>query len=107
MSQRHVSRETRFVRRLFSDTKVAKYHVQNVLDVDPAGQSLQGPRRQSQLLGDKLLRPRLSSAAEAPDHHSKNFAMPLSSHHGSLAGRKEITRELGDGSDELIHPRAL
>ena len=42
-------------RRLFADAEVAENHVQNILDIDPAGQTAQGTGREPQLLGQQIL----------------------------------------------------
>jgi hypothetical protein len=46
---------TLYLPNLFADAEIAENHIQNVLDVDPAGEAPQRPRRQPDLLGDEFL----------------------------------------------------
>jgi hypothetical protein len=39
---------------LFSDAEIAKNHVQDILDIDPSGETSQCPASQSQFLGNDI-----------------------------------------------------
>ena len=49
----------------FTNTKIAKDHVQNILDIDSAGEPAERRRSRAQFLGDQLLIARLLSRQRA------------------------------------------
>jgi hypothetical protein len=52
--------------RLFPDAKVAENHVQDVLDIDPAGEAAKRAGSNAQLLGQQILAARHFSALSPP-----------------------------------------
>ena len=84
--------------RLFADAEIAKNHLQNVLDIDSAGQAAQGLGGEPQLLGDDVL-PTTRAFGQGPGEglvrDFQRFPMPFTADQGRL-GSKEFGRMPGE-----------
>ena len=81
----------RFVNQSFADAEIAEDHVENVLDVDPAGQPAERPGGQPQFLGHQLLAPDGPSAQRAferADGLLQRPALPLAGDERRFGSRR-------------------
>ena len=77
---------------LLADTKLTKYCVEDIFNVDPAKQTAQRMRCDPKFLGEKLLRPGLQGLrpAQGLDRITQQPALARPGHKTRLAGRKII-----------------
>ena len=80
---------------LFANAEVAEYHVQNVLDIDPAGEAAERPGRKPQLFGQQVLLGRNIGALRPPQRRQgllKRMAVALPGHQRRLGAGEEACR---------------
>ena len=77
----------------FTNAKIAKYHVQNIFDIDSASESAERRRRRAQFLGDQLLAAAFARARpikrrygllQAPDDGGLGSPQPIRSRRNNL-----------------------
>ena len=97
--QSRVSRETMA---LFADAEIAENDVQNVLDIDPAGQAAQRLGGKPEFLGDDILAAVLAfgqGAREGVAREFQRFSLALAAHQGRL-GSKEFGGMAGEMTEK-------
>src|SRR5215472_5734264 len=100
---------TTFVNQSFANAEFAKDDVENVFDIDPAGETAKRRRSRSQLLGYQLFAALLSlsqSALKRGNGFLQGVAMPRAGHKRRFGGGEERIAEGAERRDQDIHPDA-
>src|SRR5437879_13063093 len=90
---------------LLAYTKISEDHIEDILDIDAAGEPAECPRREPQLLGDKLfgsVAPQRQGASKCVGGLAQDVAMPLTRNQGWFAGGKNICRIIRQRRNQRI-----
>src|SRR3982074_2213862 len=90
---------------LLANAEVPEDHIQNILDVDPAGEAAQSARRKAQLLGDDILarRARLRHGPTQCRHRVLERApVPRTRNERGLTRPKVLPRMLREHAQKFI-----
>ena len=93
----------------FTNTKIAKDHVQNILDIDPSGEPPQRGCCRTQFLGDQFfMLPGLGGLGQCPIEGGhrlfKQMTMPRARYNSGFDRRKILFGKTSHAIDELIYP---
>jgi hypothetical protein len=96
----------------FTNTKIAKDHVQNILDIDPAGEPPQSGGCRTQFFGDQfLMLPEPDGLGQCPIEGAhrlfKQMTMPRARYDSGFDRRKILFGKTSQAIDELIYPSAV